>query len=315
MTRFNPLRVLRGGIRDLRYGLAIRRSKNYVFLKFAPPGHFYSPLPDLNEISAASDAAPNNPVRELKGINLNVRGQLQHVQQFAAYNCELSLPDSKSSGCRYYLDNGFFSYGDAVSLFGMMRLYSPTRIVEIGSGFSSALMLDVNDRFFSGRDIDFTFIEPYPSRLLGLINDTDRDACRIVEEHVQNVPGEIFTALDENDILFIDSSHVAKANSDVLYILFSILPMVKPGVLIHFHDMLWPFEYPYLWLKEGRAWNEAYFVRAFLQYNDAFSVSFFNSYLERNHEACLREYLPVMLRPPSSKATPGNSSLWLRKVR
>lgn len=315
MKFISHLRVFRDGMRDVQYALTIRRSANYAFLKFAAPGHFYSPLPDLTEISARTSGEHGQIVGELKGINLNVAGQLQLLRRFAALSCHLGLPERKTEGHRYYFDNGFFSYGDAVALFGMMCLFRPKRIVEIGSGFSSALMLDVNDKFFSDAPIEFTFIEPYPTRLRNLLEARDHSECRIVERGVQVAPRELFAMLHENDILFVDSSHVAKTGSDVLDIVFSILPTLRPGVLIHFHDILWPFEYPELWLKEGRAWNEAYFVRAFLQYNDVFAVEFFNSFLEAQHAAEVTQYLPIMLRRPTSAVTPGNTSLWLRKVR
>jgi hypothetical protein len=128
------------------------------------------------------------------------------------------------------------------------------------------------------------------------------------------VPAEIFRSLNENEILFIDSSHVAKTHSDVLHILFDILPLLKKGVLIHFHDILWPFEYPKIWLDQGRAWNEAYFLRAFLQYNKSFEILYFNSFMEFHHNDFLRGNLALMVKTPSSEITPGNASLWIRKA-
>ena len=118
----------------------------------------------------------------------------------------------------------------------------------------------------------------------------------------------------QNDILFVDASHVGKWHSDVLHILFEILPKLNKGVLVHFHDVMWPFEYPQSWLEEGRAFNEAYFLRAFLQYNSAFEVVFFNSFMVAKHAELLRMKMPRMLKSPSTPETIGNSSLWLRKI-
>ena len=195
----------------------------------------------------------------------------------------------------------------------MIRRHRPKQLIEVGSGFSSAAMLDVNDRFFTG-DIRFTFIEPYPKRLLGLLTAQDKAKCKILQKGVQDVPISTFEALEKDDILFIDSSHVGKIGSDVLYILNSVLPALKAGVVIHFHDVMWPFEYPKVWFDIGRAWNEAYLLRAFLQYNGAFEILFFNSFLETHHRGTLEKQLPLMLKAPSSWITPGNTSLWIRKT-
>jgi hypothetical protein len=92
------------------------------------------------------------------------------------------------------------------------------------------------------------------------------------------------------------------------------LPHVRPGVVIHFHDILWPFEYPVSWLLGGRIWNEAYVLRAFLQFNTSFQMLFFNSYLAKRHGTLLASKLPEMLKTPSFEDTFGNSSLWLRRV-
>jgi hypothetical protein len=92
-----------------------------------------------------------------------------------------------------------------------------------------------------------------------------------------------------------------------------VIPGLASGVIIHIHDIFWPFEYPKKWLKTGRAWNEAYLLLAFLQFNSAFDILFFNSYLELHHKKLLRRKLPLILRQSSSKMTYGNSSLWIRK--
>ena len=174
-------------------------------------------------------------------------------------------------------------------------------------------MLDLSERFGCG--IDFTFIEPFPDRLLSLLRDQDKASCKILRQPVQEVPLGAFAELNENDVLFIDLSHVAKVYSDVVHVLFNILPSLNRGVIIHFHDILWPFEYPRLWLDEGRAWNEAYLLRAFLQYNAAFQIIYFNSMMEARRADLLRAKMPLVVKTPSSPITPGNTSLWICKVQ
>jgi hypothetical protein len=129
---------------------------------------------------------------------------------------------------------------------------------------------------------------------------------RIVPEPIQNVDLAMFEELAANDILFVDSTHVSKTGSDVNRIFFEILPALASGVYIHFHDIFYPFEYPMDWVYEGRAWNEAYMLRTFLQYNQAFEIVCFNTFLERFFRDFFVEHMPLCL-----KNTGG--SIWLRK--
>lgn len=125
---------------------------------------------------------------------------------------------------------------------------------------------------------------------------------------MEHLPLDFFSNLAANDILFIDSSHVGKIGSDVLYELFEILPRLQEGVIIHFHDVFYPFEYPREWVESFHwAWNETYFLHAFLQYNQTFKILFFNDYLAKLFPNLLEKATPLAL-----KNTGG--SLWMRKV-
>lgn len=285
---------------------------NNEFLRFAP-GHFYSPLPDMRALRANSQRIFDQSVGDVPGVQLNEPAQLELAERFAAYYDEMPFPERRVDDCRYHLDNRYYSYGDGITLYSMLRHIRPARVIEVGSGFSSAALLEVNERFFDGA-LELTFIEPYPDRLRSLLRDTDVQRCTILQKPVQEVPTETFGALQAGDILLIDSSHVAKIDSDVLHLLFRILPVLREGVIVHFHDILWPFEYPDSWLAEGRAWNEAYVLRAFLQYNPAFEIMYFNSFMATKHAEALRRTIPLALRRPSIPTTPGNSSLWLKKI-
>ena len=292
---------------------ALLDSENFAFVRDYPPGHFYSPIPDLRELREQTSARCEQGIENLPGIELNEARQLEMVDAFAQFYGELPFPDKQSRQFRYFFDNPFFSYGDGVILYSFLRSFRPMRVVEVGSGFSSAEMLDVNDVFFD-RAVEFIFIEPRPERLYSLLSEEEKGSYRIEVKPVQRVETTVFRSLAENDVLFIDSSHVGKSHSDVLHILFEILPRLNKGVLVHFHDVMWPFEYPQSWLEEGRAFNEAYFLRAFLQHNSAFEVLFFNSFMMAQHAELLRVRMPRMLKSPSTPETIGNSSLWLRKI-
>ena len=300
-------------IRQLREALELTQSTNFRFLSFAPPGHFYSPIPDYSDIASDSFIRFDASLKQIPGLDLNEAYQLKLVERFSKFKSEIPWPaEGKHHNLRYHFDNIYFSYGDTLSLYGMMREFEPKRVIEVGSGYSSAVMLDTDQHFFNS-STDFTFIDPHPERIKTLTRKEDLSRITLIEQPIQKVSESEFLELEQNDILFIDSSHISKAGSDCNHLIHRVLPMLTSGVIIHFHDIFWPFDYPKKWLKSGRAWNEAYLLLAFLQYNSAFEFLFFNSWLEHHHRYLLRRKLPLMLRQPSSPITYGNSSLWLRK--
>ncbi len=276
------------------------------FLRFAPPGHFYSPLPDLEEVMAKREILFDRELQTCPGINLHEYAQLALLDELAAYYYEVPFPEMRSSSTRYYYQNNFYGHGDAIILYAMLRRQHPRRVIEIGSGFSSSVMLNVNDLFLDN-SVQFTFIEPYPERLFEQFRDDDQQRHTVIEKPLQDVPLSLFRELYAGDILFIDSSHVVKIGSDVAYILFHILPALQSGVLIHFHDILWPFEYPEDWIFEGRAWNEAYVLRSFLQFNYTFDILYYNSYVWQHHADRLQQKMPLCNKNPED-------SIWIKKT-
>jgi hypothetical protein len=281
------------------------RSLSSPFLRMFPAGHFYSPLPDMKQIVAQQDKLFNRNVAECAGLDLRAEHQLAVLGELAKFYAEVPFAETASGDGRYYYGNAFFKHGDAIVLYAMLRRLQPARVIEVGSGFSSAVMLDTNEKFLSGK-IQFTFIDPFPGRLMGLLSESDRRRHSIVKKPVQEVAAHEFDMLAAGDVLFIDSSHVVKIGSDVRYLLWEVLPRLRAGVVVHFHDIMWPFEYPQEWVLGGNAWNEAYFLRTFLQYNRVFQIEYFNSYMALVHERELRERMPLCL------ANPG-AGLWLRK--
>jgi predicted O-methyltransferase YrrM len=296
------LPLLRRLYRAFRPNEAIEQLINSPFIKFSPPGHFYSPIPSLEDIQRTEPSAYHE---QHFGINLRASEQLELLKRLAVYYPEIPFPETQSSSSRYYYQNDFFSYGDAIALYALLRKVQPQRVIEVGSGFSSAVMLDTNDSFLD-QSVQFTFIEPYPDRLNQLLKGQEQH--QLIQKPVQDVSLDRFMALQAGDILFIDSSHVVKAGSDVVHLLFQVLPRLAPGVFIHFHDIFFPFEYPQQWLSEGRAWNEAYFLRSFLQYNEAFQILFFNSFMGQHYSHELEQTMPLFLKD-------SGGSLWLQKVR
>lgn len=258
----------------------------YVTLKkncCYPVGHYYSTIISVDDVKKREFEIWDKAVIEgINGIDLQTENQIKLVNSFNKYYDEMPFSSEKQTKSRYYFENGFYSYTDGIVLYSMIRHFRPKRIIEIGSGFSSAVMLDTNDFFFN-KQIELTFIEPYPERLLSLINNSDIKNTTIIKSDVQKIALNNFAKLKAGDILFVDSTHVVKTGSDVNYILFEILPSLQSGVLIHFHDVFYPFEYPKEWVFTGRNWNEDYFLKSFLMYNNNFEIKLFSEYLHRLH--------------------------------
>jgi len=242
-----------------------------------PAGHYYSPIPseedvifDVNSRKSFSD--------EPLGIKLSKECQYELLNEYVSFYKDLPFPEEQTPNCRYYYNNGWFSYSDAIFLYSFLRKHLPKKIIEVGSGFSSAVMLDTIDNFYSIRP-EITFIEPYPDRLISLFREGDRERVKLIDKKIQEVKLDVLLALESGDLLFIDSSHVMKCGSDLQLLMFEILPRLRPGVFVHFHDVFYPFNYPPKWQTEGRYWNENYFLRAFLSYNSEWSIHFFNTYV------------------------------------
>lgn len=273
---------------------------------YVPLGHYYSPIPGDEDVRRWPNPCASTSTQTLPGVDIRSMEQLELLSSFGAFYAELPFEDTPSEDRRFYFKNNLFSYADAIALYSMMRWLRPKRVIEIGSGFSSAVALDTSDLFLDSA-VQFTFVEPYPARLRKLLRPGDSERCTILETRVQEVPLHLFDALESGDILFIDSTHVCRLDSDVNREIFEILPRLAKGVHVHFHDIFYPFDYPKSWIvEERRFWTEAYLLRAFLQYNDAFRVVFFNDYLGRFHAERVAEVLPLFLRNTGG-------SLWLRK--
>ena len=268
------------------------------------PGGYYSPIPSIEEIKAYNFDSPLP--KNLPGIDLNSREQMELLNSFETFYKELPFFDEKSEGLRYYYKNGFYSYSDAIFLYCMIRHLKPKKIIEVGSGFSSSVTLDTNEKFM-GNSINCIFIEPYPERLESLLTNEDKGNVKIHKKRLQEIPLEVFKELRENDILFVDSTHVTKFDSDVNYIIHKTLPVLAQGVHIHFHDIFYPFEYPREWLLQGRAWNEQYILRAFLEFNKDFKIVMFNTYLESMYEAEIKSHFSLLYKNKGG-------SIWLKKM-
>ncbi len=291
---------------DTEAGALRRRVTELEAGQLFPPGHFYSPVGDPVWLAEhARPLASANPAT-LAGIDLRVDAQLERLGALAPFIAEIPFGDEPMGGLRYGFANDQYGHDDASLLYGMLRLLRPARYVEVGSGWSSALALDVNATCF-GQTMSLTFIEPFPDRLEARLRPEDLDAVTLHRCGVQDIDLDVFAALEPGDICFIDSTHVAKAGSDVNLLVFEVLPRIAAGVYVHLHDIAWPFEYPEEWLREGRNWNEAYLLRAYLAENPHYQIELWNSFLMRNWPEALLAAAPLSARN-------AGASLWLRRI-
>ncbi len=240
------------------------------------PVNFYQPTPDTRTFTADVFTRAS----ELPGINMNDERQIELLHCLAAFKQEYdALPRSPAGDApRFYLENKSFCNVDAEVYYAIIRQFKPKHIVEVGAGFSTALASEAISR--NGCACELTAIDPYPSPFI------PRDT-RLIRRKVQDVPLEEFERLEANDILFIDSSHVCSIQSDVVYEICEILPRLRPGVLVHFHDIFLPLNYPRIFVDNRMLFNEQYVLQAFLAFNRAFSVIFAGAYMQAYHPALL----------------------------
>lgn len=273
--------------------------------------HYYEPIPDTRDIKKTLW----NKAAVLVGMKMYEERQLKLLEETQSkYRYEYDrIPANRTSrakGHEYYTNNSAFEAVDGEILYSFIRKFKPDQIIEIGSGYStylSAKAICENMKDTPPRVCRLTAIEPFPREALqrgfpGL--------SALITKKVQEVPLRIFETLKENDILFIDSSHVMKIGSDVQYIIFEILPRVGKGVLIHFHDIFLPSEYPMNWImNEHRFWNEQYVLRAFMTFNDKYEVLWSGSFMHINHPDKLERAFSSYVR---TKHWPG--SFWIKRV-
>lgn len=284
----------------------MKKSKYYkpVILKDSdyenavPFNHYESPYPNIVEIHEKEKELFDDD-KEILDIDFNIKRQLELIDEMRKYKLPEWSNNKKSAVYRYHYMNGWFDKGSADALYYMMRILNPQRIIEVGSGFSTAVMMDVNEYYFNQR-VQITSIEPHAERLKSLLKADDH--LEIIEQNLQSMSVTNFEKLEKNDILFIDSSHVSKMNSDVNYLFFEILPRLTEGIYIHFHDVMYPFLYPKRWIYEGRAYNEMYLLRAFLMNNKKYSVQLFGDMLSKKYVDSVGELRGC-----------GQGSFWMRK--
>src|SRR5574337_362898 len=252
------------------------------------PVHFYSPIPDIADLEQRRVWEFRS---ELPGINFDPKAQCSLLTELGdRFGDECKWPLKPTKDPRdFYVQNQSFSYGCAASTYCIIRKLKPQRVIEIGSGMSSKVILSAVMQNMSndGKKCKYTIIDPYPGSLAEALGNS----CEVVESRVELLDPKVFSELTENDILFIDSSHSVKIGSDVNYLFLEVLPRIKPGVVVHVHDIALPYEYPRAYAVNEvfrQFWTEQYLLQAFLSFNDHFQVLLSMSFLMADHPDTFR---------------------------
>jgi hypothetical protein len=264
------------------------------------PVHFYQPIPDTRSLP---DALWNTP-SELVGIDMNDSFQLDLLRKhFPKFRDEYEPSSTTPTGepTHFYAEKGPFRGVDAIVAHCMVRYYQPRLIIEIGAGVSSLVLGKAALKNNHGALI---CIEPFPQEVL---KQGGPGLHSLIEKKVQDVGLDFFSQLGSGDILFIDSSHTVKIGGDVNYLFLEVLPRLNPGVIVHVHDIFFPFDYRRDWvMEEFRFWTEQYLLQAFLSFNSQFEVLMANRYLSYNYRKNLKAVFP---RLPAL----GGGSFWMRR--
>lgn len=273
------------------------------------PNHYYWPIPDTRKLKDVLWQKKS----DLVGIEMNDKEQLEMLHLFLRFKKEFeTFPRNKTSiPYQYYVNNGYFGSIDGAIVHSIIRYFKPKIIFEIGSGFSTYLSAQavIKNKEENGDGCELVVIDPCPNDVIKI---GFPGLSQLIPKEVQEVHLSEFEKLKENDILFIDSSHVLKIGSDVQFIFLEVLPRLNKGVFVHFHDIFLPAEYLKEWvLQKFMFWNEQYLLQAFLTFNDSYKVIWAGNYMylkyPRKMEAAFDLYY--------ERKGIGLGSFWMKKTK
>lgn len=271
------------------------------------PVHFYSPLLNTNELSK-NEKLWN---RKAKHIDFRPDAQLFFLNNIVKrYVEECNFPPNATNvPYEYYYKNGAFGSLNAEVYHSMIRHFTPGTIIEVGAGNSTflaarACLLNRDKRGVASKLIS---IEPHPKPAL---KEGFPGLCKLIEKKVEDIDLEFFKTLEENDILFIDSSHTVKAGNDVIFLYLDVLPVLNKGVIVHIHDIFLPYEQPKDRLTNPMSmWNEQYLLESILTYGDKFEIIWSSWFMRMG----FLENIKAVIDNFDENSSP--SSIWLRKVK
>ena len=275
------------------------------------PVNYYSPVPNIEDLQRRRVWDRRSA---LAGIDFRPDAQVAYLAKLGqAFGTECTWPPSPTSNpADFFTENNTFSFACAAGTHCIIRERQPRRVIEIGSGMSSLIIsaaLRGNDPE-GANPTDYTIVDPYPSPRLRTLPGTP---ATVIDRRVEDVDPTMFDQLESGDVLFVDSGHVVRTGGDVNFLILDVLPRLKPGVVVHFHDIALPFEYPevYFTKPEFRVfWTEAYLLQAFLAHNDSFEILLAMAHLEHDHQDVFRQAFP-RFDPDKHRLTSG--SFWIAR--
>lgn len=275
------------------------------------PIDYHSPVPAIRDLERRGMW---NVRSELRGIDFRENVQIELLNELGlnySDECRWSLLPTENP-TEFYLNNESFSYGCAASTHCIIRHFRPKRVVEIGSGMSSMVISNalLMNRSEENELYDYVIVDPYPTNIIrsGAVSMTD-----LIEKRVELLNPAFFDQLKANDILFIDSGHCVRIGGDVNYLFLDVFPRLKPGILVHVHDISTPFEYPKVYATSEtfrQFWTEQYLLQGFLCFNSEFEVLLAMNYLMKDHLELFRKAFPFY-DPNIHHFT--SSSFWMRR--
>lgn len=231
-------------------------------------------------------------MQETKQINL-----LRKLQ-FSEELIKLDL-EKFSINYNFSINNNFFEAGDAELYYQIIRQFKPKKIIEIGSGHSTKIAMEaiLQNNKFKKNKIKLICVEPFENKFLRKLK------VNLIEKKIEDINLNFKEELKANDILFIDSSHIIKPNGDILKIFLDILPQLNKGVIIHFHDIFTPKNYPAKFLFEDIFfWNEQYMLESVLSLSNRLEILLAANFLKNNYFYELKKVCPYLKKKnePSS---------------
>lgn len=268
--------------------------------------HYYEPLFNTKYLykSLRED-------RYLPAIDFNINEQLELLEKFNYQNELLGFPRKKTKDrLKFAYDYGAYPSGDSEIYYSIIRTIKPKKIIEIGSGSSTLMALNAIKKNKEDRtyECEVICIEPYEYDWL------EQLGVKVIRERVEKTQLSLFQSLDQNDILFIDSSHIIRPQGDVLFEILEILPSLKKGVYVHFHDICTPKDYFDEWILNQVFWNEQYLLEAFLSFNNCFKIVLASNFLFHKYKDLLLSKCPVLAEDVVTNPLREVGSFWIKRV-
>jgi len=295
-----------------RNPVAFRLSLEEAGFQVARDEDYYSPLPSVARLKA--NVARWNRPSALHGIEYDLPAMKSALADLLANYLNEFLTYPPYTEVRQMGFGPGYTAVDALTLYMMIRHLKPQRYIEVGSGVSTYYCSLAAQRNASeGHPLRITCIEPHPFEKLSTI-----PGIRVLPQKVEDVDISLFQQLQENDVLFIDSSHILRVDGDVPFLYLEVLPLLNIGVMTHIHDIPYPYNFPYppeLWIfgqEWPMFWNEPMVLQAFLAFNKNFKISLSTPLIRYFDEAFLKQSIPIyesVARNPNTF-----SSIWLRRI-